>query len=123
MIRPQQKQRKKHEEALRALKSGDEIVTAGGIVGEVIHIREIGDGEGGDDAPLEDRDHDQVGRVAARSSSAARSRASSASTRAPQRQGVDRRAVSILDIRVLGDPILREETDARRRRSRTSSAR
>jgi len=40
MIRPQQKQRQKHEAALRALKRGDEVVTAGGIVGEVIHIRE-----------------------------------------------------------------------------------
>jgi len=38
--RPQQKQRKKHDEALRALKRGDEIVTNGGIVGEVIHIKE-----------------------------------------------------------------------------------
>jgi preprotein translocase subunit YajC len=42
MIRPQQRQRKKHEELLGALKRGDEIVTAGGIVGEVIHIREVG---------------------------------------------------------------------------------
>ena len=40
MIRPQQRQRKQHEESLRALKKGDEIVTAGGIVGEVIHIKE-----------------------------------------------------------------------------------
>jgi preprotein translocase subunit YajC len=40
MIRPQQKQRQKHEAALRALKRGDEVVTAGGIVGEVIHIKE-----------------------------------------------------------------------------------
>ena len=40
MIRPQQKQRKQHEEALRNLKKGDEIVTAGGIVGTVLHIRE-----------------------------------------------------------------------------------
>jgi len=38
--RPQQKQRQRHETALRALKRGDEIVTSGGIVGEVIHIRE-----------------------------------------------------------------------------------
>lgn len=37
---PQKKQRKKHEEALRGLKRGDEIVTSGGIVGKVIHIRE-----------------------------------------------------------------------------------
>ena len=40
IIRPQQKQRKQHEEALRTLKRGDRVVTAGGIVGEVIHIKE-----------------------------------------------------------------------------------
>ncbi len=40
MWRPQQKNRKQHETALAALKRGDEIVTAGGIVGEVVHIRE-----------------------------------------------------------------------------------
>ena len=40
MIRPQQKQRRQHEEALRNLKKGDEIVTAGGIVGQVLHIRD-----------------------------------------------------------------------------------
>ncbi|HKO14995.1 MAG TPA: preprotein translocase subunit YajC [Gemmatimonadaceae bacterium] len=40
MIRPQQKQRKQHEEALRNLKKGDEIVTAGGIVGQVVHVKE-----------------------------------------------------------------------------------
>jgi preprotein translocase subunit YajC len=40
MVRPQQKQRQKHEESLKALKRGDEIVTSGGIVGEVLHIRE-----------------------------------------------------------------------------------
>src|SRR5262249_60459875 len=38
--RPQQEQRQKHEAALRALKRGDEVVTTGGIVGEVIHIKE-----------------------------------------------------------------------------------
>ena len=40
MIRPQQKQRKQHEERLRNLKRGDEVVTAGGVVGEVMHIKE-----------------------------------------------------------------------------------
>jgi preprotein translocase subunit YajC len=40
MVRPQQKQRQKHEESLKALKRGDEIVTSGGIIGEVVHIRE-----------------------------------------------------------------------------------
>jgi preprotein translocase subunit YajC len=38
LIRPQQQQRKKHEANLKTLKKGDEIVTAGGIVGEVLHI-------------------------------------------------------------------------------------
>jgi preprotein translocase subunit YajC len=41
MVRPQQKQRRQHEESLRTLKRGDEIVTSGGIIGEVIHIREM----------------------------------------------------------------------------------
>jgi preprotein translocase subunit YajC len=40
MIRPQQKQRKQHEAAIMALKKGDEIVTSGGLVGEVVHIKE-----------------------------------------------------------------------------------
>jgi preprotein translocase subunit YajC len=40
MIRPQQKQRKQHEAALRNLQRGDDIVTTGGIVGQVIHIKE-----------------------------------------------------------------------------------
>ena len=39
LLRPQQQQRKKHEETIRQLKRGDEVVTAGGIVGEVVHIR------------------------------------------------------------------------------------
>ena len=38
--RPQQRQRKQHDQTVRALKRGDEIVTAGGIVGEVVHIKE-----------------------------------------------------------------------------------
>ena len=42
MIRPQQRQRRKHEELLNQLKRGDEVVTAGGIIGEVIHIKEAG---------------------------------------------------------------------------------
>jgi len=38
LIRPQQKQRKAQDELVRALKKGDDVVTAGGIVGEVIFI-------------------------------------------------------------------------------------
>jgi len=52
LIRPQQKQRKRHDETVRQLKKGDEIVTAGGIVGEVLHIAAQGkDGA----ATMEDR--------------------------------------------------------------------
>ena len=40
LIRPQQAQKKKHEEALRNIKRGDQIVTAGGIIGEVIHVKD-----------------------------------------------------------------------------------
>ncbi len=42
LIRPQQKQKRQHEGLVRALKRGDEIVTAGGIVGEVTHIAQQG---------------------------------------------------------------------------------
>ena len=40
LIRPQQKQRRDHEAALQNIKRGDEIVTTGGIVGEIVHIKE-----------------------------------------------------------------------------------
>jgi len=53
MIRPQQKQRRQHEDRLRNLRKGDSVVTAGGIVGEVVHIKEAG----GDDAKKSMEDH------------------------------------------------------------------
>ena len=40
LIRPQSQQRKKHEETIRTLKRGDEVVTAGGVVGEVVAIKQ-----------------------------------------------------------------------------------
>jgi preprotein translocase subunit YajC len=39
LIRPQQQQRKQHEAAILQLKKGDRIVTAGGLIGEVQHIK------------------------------------------------------------------------------------
>ena len=42
LIRPQASQRKKHDEMVRNLKKGDEIVTNGGLVGEVLFIKEKG---------------------------------------------------------------------------------
>ena len=53
MIRPQQKQRKQHEERLRNLRKGDSIVTGGGIVAEVVHIKET-QVENGKPNPMED---------------------------------------------------------------------
>lgn len=38
LLRPQQKQRKEHDAMLRALRRGDEVVTSGGVVGEVVFI-------------------------------------------------------------------------------------
>lgn len=38
MIRPQQKQRKKHNEFLSAIKRGDEVVTSSGIIGVVYSV-------------------------------------------------------------------------------------
>ncbi len=55
IIRPQQKQKKRHEEALRTLKRGDKIVTSGGIIGEVVHIKELVTGEGATARPMEDQ--------------------------------------------------------------------
>jgi preprotein translocase subunit YajC len=40
MILPQQRQRKEHESRVTALKRGDQVVTTGGVVGEVVHIKE-----------------------------------------------------------------------------------
>lgn len=40
IIRPQQRQRKQHEQALRNLKRGDRVVTSGGIIAEVVHIKQ-----------------------------------------------------------------------------------
>jgi preprotein translocase subunit YajC len=39
-IRPQQKQRREHEETIFNLKKGDEVVTAGGVIGTVVRISE-----------------------------------------------------------------------------------
>jgi preprotein translocase subunit YajC len=46
LIRPQQAQKRKHEEALRNIKRGDQIVTFGGIIGEVVHVKETPAEEG-----------------------------------------------------------------------------
>ena len=40
LLRPQRQQQKQHEDMLKALKKGDDIVTAGGIIGTVVHIKE-----------------------------------------------------------------------------------
>jgi preprotein translocase subunit YajC len=38
LIRPQRQQQRKHAELLSSLKPGDEVVTAGGIYGEVVQL-------------------------------------------------------------------------------------
>lgn len=54
LFRPQQKQRQQQERSLREVKKGDEIVTAGGIIGEVIHIKQSSK-DGADVVTMEDR--------------------------------------------------------------------
>ena len=40
LIRPQRRQQQQHRELLASLQRGDQIVTTGGVVGEVIHIKD-----------------------------------------------------------------------------------
>lgn len=40
MIRPQQQQRKAHEAMVKALRRGDEVVTAGGLKGKVTKVKD-----------------------------------------------------------------------------------
>ena len=50
LIRPQSKRRKEHEALVTALSKGDEVVTAGGIVGQITKVEDefvkvqVGDG-------------------------------------------------------------------------------
>ncbi|KEO51945.1 MAG: preprotein translocase subunit YajC [Thioclava marina] len=45
LIRPQQKKAKEHKSMLEALRRGDNVITQGGIIGKVTHIREDGEVE------------------------------------------------------------------------------
>ncbi len=40
VIRPQQKKIKEHREKLNAVRRGDRVVTAGGVIGKVTHVRD-----------------------------------------------------------------------------------
>ncbi len=40
LIRPQQKKQKEHRAMLQALKRGDRVLTAGGIIGQVTRVKE-----------------------------------------------------------------------------------
>ena len=40
LIRPKVQQERKHREQLAQIKRGDEVVTVGGLVGEVLHIKD-----------------------------------------------------------------------------------
>ncbi len=41
LIRPQQKKQRQHQDMLKALKTGDQIVTIGGIYGTIVDIDEL----------------------------------------------------------------------------------
>ena len=38
LIRPQRKQQKAHDEMVKTLARGDDIITVGGIVGRIVHL-------------------------------------------------------------------------------------
>ncbi len=40
LLRPQAKERQRHEAMIQGVKKGDEIVTSGGIIGKVVHVEE-----------------------------------------------------------------------------------
>ena len=40
IIRPRSQQEKKHKERLTQIKRGDRVVTVGGIIGEVVHVKD-----------------------------------------------------------------------------------
>jgi preprotein translocase subunit YajC len=40
LILPQRREQKRHREMLAALRPGDEIATAGGVIGEIIQLRD-----------------------------------------------------------------------------------
>jgi preprotein translocase subunit YajC len=40
LIRPQRKMAQRHREMVAALKRGDEVMTEGGIIGQVVHLAE-----------------------------------------------------------------------------------
>jgi len=40
LIRPQRRQQEKHRQLLASLQRGDRIVTSGGIIGEVVHLKD-----------------------------------------------------------------------------------
>ena len=40
LIRPQTKERERHDKMLSSVKKGDDIVTEGGIIGKVVHAEE-----------------------------------------------------------------------------------
>ncbi len=45
LIRPQQKKAKEHRAMVEALRRGDQVITQGGIIGKVSHVREDGEVE------------------------------------------------------------------------------
>ena len=40
LIRPQRKEQERHRKMIDQLKKGDEVVTAGGIIGTVVHVQD-----------------------------------------------------------------------------------
>jgi preprotein translocase subunit YajC len=40
LIRPQRQQQKRHVDMVQSLKRGDEVVTVGGVIGRIVHVKD-----------------------------------------------------------------------------------
>lgn len=40
VIAPQRREQRKHQEMIAALRAGDEVVTAGGLIGEIVQLKD-----------------------------------------------------------------------------------
>jgi len=40
ILRPQRKERDRHQQMIQALRKGDEVATAGGLIGTILHVED-----------------------------------------------------------------------------------
>jgi len=94
LIRPQRKEQQRHQEMIRTVKKGDDVVTAGGIIGTVLHAQE-------DRLTLRTGENTRI--VVERARVAKMAAAGHGRILATTES-----SMALRDIRLFGDPVLRE---------------